>query len=150
MRMTGYYFWSIVYCFFALVILIMALIILETEARIPYQELTVLDIAIIAGATWRLARLMSKDTITAWFREQFFDVKKVGRGYTLVQPTKGPRRVLTDLFLCPWCMSLVSAFFVTFFFLVFEWFYFIALVLAVAAVAAAVQVVLSEVVKNNH
>ena len=125
----------------------MALIILETEARILYQEFTGLDIAILALASWRAARLFSQDSITAWFREQFFDVKKVGRGYTLVQPTKGPRRVLTDLFLCPWCMSLVSAFFVTFFFLVFEWFYFIALVLAVAAVAAAVQVLLSHFVK---
>jgi hypothetical protein len=73
-------------------------------------------------------------------REQFYDVKKIGKGYTLVKPATGPRRTLADLFSCPWCFGLWATASVTFFYLITPYAYFFVLFLALASVASFFQV----------
>ena len=104
-RITDQYFWNLVFTLFFLVLVTMGAIILETESRVALTELTLTDYVLITLASWRMVRLFVYDAITKFFREQFWDVVKVGKGYTLEKPKAGPRRTLADLLSCPWCFG---------------------------------------------
>ncbi len=138
-RVTDQYFWNFVFGLFFFVLVAMGAIILETESRIPYDELTAVDFVLITLATWRIIRLFVYDSITKWFREQFYDVKKVGKGYTLEKPKYGARRTIADLLTCPWCFGVWAAAFVIFFYLLTPYAYYFALFLSVSAVATFLQ-----------
>ena len=149
-RITDQYFWNIVFSIFFLVLVLLAAIILETEARIPYDELTLVDYTILALATWRLIRLFSKDNITRFFREQFWDVVKVGRGHRLEKPKTGPRRTVADLISCPWCFGPWAATMVVFFYLITPLAVFPILILALSAVATFMQLLASLVTETTE
>jgi hypothetical protein len=134
-RITDQYFWNVVFTIFFVVLVIMGAIILETEARIPLEELALVDFVLITLATWRVVRLFIYDAVTKWFREQFYDVKKVGRGRELVKPKVGPRRTLIDLLSCPWCFGVWAAAMVTFFYLLTPYAVYPVIFLALSAVA---------------
>ena len=138
-RVTDQYFWNFVFSMFFLLLVVMGAIILETESRIPYAELSVVDFVLITLATWRLTRLFVYDAITKFFREQFLDAKKVGRGYQLEKPKTGPRRTIADLLSCPWCFSVWAAAIVTFFYLMTPYAVFPVILLALSAVATLLQ-----------
>ena len=138
-RITDQYFWNVVFGLFFLLLTVMGAIILQTESRIPFDKLTLTDFTLITLASWRLIRLFVYDNITKFIREQFYDVKKVGKGFTLVKPVTGPRRTLADLFSCPWCFGVWSAASVTFFYLVSPFSYYFVLFLAISAVATFLQ-----------
>ncbi len=140
-RITDQYFWNFVFGLFFLLLVIMGAIILDTEARLAYSDLTLLDLTLITLATWRLIRLFVYDNITKFIREQFLEVKKVGKGYVLEKPKYGPRRTLADLMSCPWCFGMWAAALVTFFYLYSPYTQYIVLFLAVAAVATWLQLV---------
>jgi hypothetical protein len=72
-------------------------------------------------------------------REQFWDVKKVGRGYQLDKPKTGPRRTLADLLSCPWCFGVWATACVTFFYLITPYAVFPVVLLALSAVATFLQ-----------
>jgi Protein of unknown function (DUF1360) len=139
-RITDQYFWNVVFGLFFLLLAIMGAIILDTETRIPFDKLTLTDFVLISLASWRLIRLFVYDTMTKWLREQFYDVKQVGKKYTLVKPATGPRRTMADLFSCPWCFGLWASASVTFFYLITPYAYFFVLFLALAAVASFLQI----------
>ena len=134
-RITDQYFWNFVFGLFFFLLVVLGTIILDTETRIPFNELTIVDYALITLASWRVTQLFVYDTITKFIREQFYDIKKVGKSSSLVKPSTGPRRTLADLFSCPWCMGLWSAASVTFFYLLFPLFQYFAIFLSIAAVA---------------
>jgi len=117
----------------------MMVIILDTEARVVFTELTVTEYILLALASWRLTRLFTEDTITAFIREQFYDRKKVGRKVALVQPKSGPRRILADMFACPWCISIWAASLLVFMYLLVSWVQYVVLVLALSAAATFLQ-----------
>lgn len=83
MRITDQYFWNFVFSIFFIVLIVMGAIILETEARIALVDLELVDYVLITLAAWRVTRLFVYDNITKFLREQFWDVKKVGRGLIL-------------------------------------------------------------------
>lgn len=138
-RITDQYFWNFVFSFFFLFLVVMGAIILETEARIPWAELTLVDFTLMTLATWRLIRLFVYDHITKWLREQFYDVKKVGKGYTLEKPKFGVRRTIADFFTCPWCIGVWMAALVVFVYLLTPYAYYIALFLSISVVATFLQ-----------
>jgi len=117
----------------------MGAIILETESRIPLSELSLIDYTLITLATWRLVRLFVYDAITKFFREQFWDVVKVGRGYRLEKPKTGPRRTIADLLSCPWCFGVWATALVTFFYLITPYAVFPVILLSISAVATFLQ-----------
>lgn len=119
----------------------MGTIILETESRIPFAQLEVVDFVLITLASWRLTRLFVYDAITKFFREQFYDVVKAGKGVELEKPKFGPRRTLADLLSCPWCFSIWAAATVIFFYLLTPYAFFPVLILAISAVASFLQIV---------
>lgn len=139
MRITDQYFWNFVFSVFFLILVIMGAIILETESRIVLDELSTVDFVLMTLATWRLTRLFVYDNITKFIREQFWDVVKVGKGYTLEKPKVGPRRTLADLLTCPWCISVWAAAVVIFFYLVTPYATYPIMLLALSAVATFLQ-----------
>ncbi len=113
-KITDQYFWNFVFLTFFVFLLVMATIILETEARIPFTELGIFDVSLIVLSTWRLGRLLSSDPMTKFLREQFYDLKKTARSYALEVPATGPRRTILDILLNPWQLSLGLVALVTF------------------------------------
>lgn len=147
-RITDQYFWNFVFTLFFIVLVVLGTIILETETRIPFADLELIDFVLITLATWRVVRLFVYDAVTKWFREQFWDVKKVGRSFELVKPKVGPRRTLADLLSCPWCFGVWAGAMVTFFYLLTPYAVYPIIFLAISAVATFLQL-LSNLVGNQ-
>jgi hypothetical protein len=138
MRITDQYFWNFVFAVFFLGFLFMGTIILESEAYRSYESLTMIDYIIMVLAAFRFTRLMVYDKITAFFREQFYDVSE-GRERLLQKPPYGPRLTLADLMSCPWCFGMWAAGTVSFFYLLTPYAFYIILVLALSGVATLLQ-----------
>jgi hypothetical protein len=154
-RVSDQYFWNFVFSTFFVILVILGAIILETESRIPLAELSLVDYVLITLATWRLVRLFVYDAITKFFREQFWDVVKVGRGYKLEKPKTGPRRTIADLLSCPWCFGVWAASMITFLYLITPYAVFPVILLAISAVATFLQLLSNlvghkaEILKNQ-
>ena len=140
-RVSDQYFWSFVFSMFFVVLVVMCAIILETEAYLQWRDFTAFDYLIITFATWRITRLMVYENILRFVREQFFDVKKVGRGYRLEKPKAGPRRLLAELFSCPWCASVWAGGLVLFLYMLTPYAVFPLAILALSAVATFLQLI---------
>lgn len=138
-RISDQYFWNFIFAVFFLTLIITGAIILETEAYRSYDDITFLEFIILALATFRLTRLVVYDKITAFFREQFYDVVELKTKKRLEKPAKGPRRTLADLISCPWCIGLWAAAFVVFFYYLTPFVYYVVLFLAVAGLATSLQ-----------
>ncbi|MCB9810584.1 MAG: DUF1360 domain-containing protein [Candidatus Nomurabacteria bacterium] len=138
-RITDQYFWNFVFSIFFLALVVMGIIILQTESRFLEEELKPIDYVLMTLATWRLIRLFAYDIIMRFFREQFWDLKKVGRGFELVKPTTGPRRTLADLLGCPACLGIWMGATVVFFYLLTSYAVIPVVILAVSAVATFLQ-----------
>ena len=138
-RVSDQYFWNFVFLVFFTILIILGAIILETESRILVSGLSVVDYVLITLATWRLVQLFVYDAVTKFFREQFWDVVKVGRGYRLEKPKTGPRRTIADLLSCPWSFGLWTGAVVAFFYLLTPYAVFPVLLLALSAVATFLQ-----------
>ncbi len=138
-RITDQYFWNIVFILFYTGLLVMAGIILNTEARMSYVDLTILDITLLSLASFRMTRMFVYDNMTKFLREQFWDVKMVRNKVLLVKPVTGPRRTLADLMGCPWCFGVWATTFITFFYLLTPHAYFPVLILAISAIATVLQ-----------
>ncbi len=138
-KITDQYFWNVVFLIFFGSLVVMGVIILETESRFLAAGLQPLDYILMILATWRLVRLFGYDTITKFFREQFWDLKKVGKGYELVKPTHGPRRTIADLIGCPSCLSMWMASTTIFFYMLTPYAVVPVTILAISAVALFLQ-----------
>ena len=147
-RITDQYFWNFIFTLFFVGLVVLGTIILETEDRIPLTDLALVDFVLITLATWRLVRLFVHDAVTKWFREQFWDVKKVGRKMELVKPKVGPRRTLADLLSCPWCFGVWASATITFFYLLTPYAVYPIIFLALSAVATFLQL-LSNIVGHR-
>lgn len=139
-RITEQYVWQVVFSAFFTLLVIMGIIILDTESRLPLTDLTLVDFALITLATWRLTRLVVYDGITKFFREQFYDVVKEGKYFVFQKPVTGPRRTLNELVNCPWCVGVWAAASVVFFYLLTPLAVYPTIFLAVAAVASFLQI----------
>ena len=138
-RITDQYFWNFVFGLFFLALIIMGAIILETETRIPFDKLTLVDFTLITLSSWRLTQLFLFDHITKWFREQFYNVKKVGKGYLLEKPKTGPRRTIADFLSYQWVFTLWMSAVMTFVYLLTPYAYYFAIFLALSVVASFLQ-----------
>lgn len=139
MRITDQYFWNIIFSLFFLSLVVMATIILDSEAYKTWNDLTFMDLALMSLASFRLIRLMVYDRITAFFREQFWDVNGPKGKMVLVKPPYGPRRTLADLLACPWCIGVWASAMVTFFYLLTPYAFYLVLFLALSGVASFLQ-----------
>lgn len=141
MRISDQYVWNVLFLLLFLSLVISGAIILNTEAPIVKESITFMDLTLLSFATFRLARLMVYDKITAFFREQFWDVVEVRGKRTLEKPLKGPRRTMADLLSCPWCIGMWSGATVVFFYYLTPYAYFPILFLAVAGLGSLLQMI---------
>jgi len=141
MRITNQYVWQFIFALFFLGVLSFYISLLEQYAYRPLISLSFPDLLLITLATFRMIRLFVYDRITAFFREQFWDVNQVGAGEVVfTKPLRGPRRALADLLSCPWCFGVWAAAMTTFFYLLTPYTFYIVLFLAIAAVATFIQI----------
>ena len=138
-RITDQYFWNFVFLLFFLALAVMGSIILESVGYRPLGEFEVTDFVLLALATFRLIRLFVYDAVTKFFREQFWDMKKVGKGLVLEKPATGPRRTLADILSCPWCFGVWAAAMLTFLYALTPYAYFFIVFLAISGVATFLQ-----------
>lgn len=120
-------------------LVVMAMIILSSEAYRDLDQLTVVDFLLMVLASWRLTQLFVYDHITKFIREQWLDPVKGEGGIELVRPKGGPRRTLADLFSCSWCIGMWFSATIVFFYLLTPVAFYPVLFLAVAAVASYLQ-----------
>lgn len=139
MRLTDQYFWNIVFTLFFASLVVSGSIILESVGVRDLRSIPLFDIVVITLATFRVTRLIVYDKITAFLREQFYDVKVVKGGMRLEKPERGARRTLADLLSCPWCFSVWAAASVLFFYALTEYAWYPLLFLAVSGAAAFLQ-----------
>ncbi len=129
-KITDQYFWNFVFLIFLGFLIVMATIILDTESRMAFTDLGPLDAILIILSSWRLVRLISTDTTTKFFREQFYDLKKTIKSYSLKAPEAGPRRTILEIILNPASLSLGVVSLVTFCYLLTSYAVFPLLLLA--------------------
>jgi hypothetical protein len=139
MRLTDQYFWNIIFILFFASLVVSATVILKSVGVRELGTLTLFDLTLVALATFRLTRLVVYDKITAFFREQFYDVKVVKGGMMLEKPHSGPRRTLADLTSCPWCISVWMSAMTFFFYALTEYAYYPTLFIAISGVATLLQ-----------
>lgn len=140
MRITDQYFWNVVFSLFFIGFLFIGTVILEGDAYKSFESLTAVDYVLMTLATFRVVRLFIYDKITAFFREQFYDVVEARDGTALVKPEFGARRTLADLLSCPWCFGMWAAATVSFFYLLTPHAFYLILLLALSAVGSMLQI----------
>jgi len=139
MRITDQYFWNVLSTLFFLCLVFLATVILESKSYKTFETLALVDFVLITLASWRVVRLVVYDKVSAFFREQFYDVLEQKGKVLLVKPERGPRRALLDLLTCPWCFGLWATATVSFFYLLTPWMFFPTLILALSTVATLLQ-----------
>lgn len=102
-------------------------------------EPTLMEFLILSLATLRMTRLFVYDKITAFIREQFYDVVETKTKRYLEKPVRGPRRTLADLFSCVWCFGMWSAATLTFFYYLTPYAYFPILFFAISGAGSLLQ-----------
>jgi Protein of unknown function (DUF1360) len=141
-KITDQYFWNVVFLFFFGFLVVMGIIILDTESRIPWADISLFDLVLITLASWRLMHFFSNDNSTKFLREQLYDLKATAKSFNLEKPKAGPRRTLIDLITSPWAFGLWMTSAVTFFYLLTAYALFPVIVLSISAVVAILQSVL--------
>lgn len=139
MRISDQYVWNFLFALFFASLVISGGIILDSEAARPLGEITFMDVVLLGLATLRLTRLMVYDKITAFFREQFWDVVELKTKRYLEKPKNGPRRTMADLFSCPWCIGMWAGATVTFFYYLTPYAWFPIVVLAISGLGSFLQ-----------
>lgn len=121
-------FWSIVYGIFFVILVFMGTGWLVQEGMLP-RYVSLGDFMLMALAIFRLTRLASYDVITQFIR----DAVKTAPANSFVG-------TFSQLVHCPWCTGLWFSFFVVFFFYATPVAWPVILILALAGVAAVIQI----------
>ena len=107
------------------------------------QSIPLADFLLITLATFRLTRLFVYDKITRWLRDMFTDKREAKvEGVVFVERIEfldGPRRTISDLLSCPWCISVWFALLLTFLYFLSPLAWFFILVLAISGLGALLQ-----------
>jgi len=122
-----FHFWNISFSLFFILLSTLGLVWLSGAGKLV-AWIPVSDFVLMALAIFRLIRLVSYDTITAFLRDglsQYHSTTFLGTLGVLVN--------------CPWCTGLWFAFLIAFFYFATPLTWYVILVLALAAVASLLQ-----------
>ena len=80
---------------------------LRRTGRQPPERLNVQDMALVALATNKVSRLVSRDKVTSPLRAPFTEIEEEpGSGQGEEKPAgAGPRRAVGELLICPFCIA---------------------------------------------
>ena len=149
-KITDQYFWNFVFLIFFFTLVVLGVIILDTESRLAWADITLFDVALVTLATWRLTRFIATDTTTKFFREQFYDLKRTARAISLERPLSGPRRTIVDLLTNHYNLGLFLAALVIFLYLLTPYAVYPVAFLALAGVVSIVEVVVERLTKGGE
>lgn len=139
MRFTDQHVWNIVFSILFVGYVTALGIVSYTYAPASFASISPMEFLLLALASMRLTRLFVYDKITAFVREQFYDIAP--DGVTFIKPLHGPRRTLADLFSCPWCFGVWASATVVFAYYVAQpYLWYPILFLAFAGAASILQV----------
>lgn len=139
MRITDQYFWHVIFLIFFFCLVFLGAVVLQSEAYKPYNTLTFFDMSIMTLATMRVIRFVVHDRMTAFFREQFYNMAEYKGKFALVKPTEGPRRAFVDLITCPWSVGMCAGAVIIFAYMSTPYTFFPILILALSGVASILQ-----------
>jgi hypothetical protein len=132
-----------------LILVVCAGILFQTFSDSIPNYLEPYELVILILATFRLIRLFTYDQVMRVVRDMFLDHREFidpETGMVMIErskPTQGPKRALSDLFGCPWCMGMWVSFFVIVFYFAFPESRFLVLILALAGAASALQIIMN-------
>jgi len=118
------------------------------------MEITLLNIALLALASFRLTRLLVFDKITEFIREPFFDEFEEENEEGVLEvyylPKKsGVKKFMGDLLSCYWCTGIwVSAFIVVAYYISPDYSTPIILILAVAGSASILEALVQSLLEK--
>ncbi len=139
MRISDQYIWNFLFSLFFASLIISGSIILESVGFRKMAIPSPMEFGILALAALRLTRLFVHDKITAFFREQFYDVVETKTKRLLEKPARGPRRTVADLLSCIWCFGMWAGATVVFFYYLTPYAAFPILFFAVAGAGSILQ-----------
>lgn len=109
------------------------------------QGIDVFDAILVALAVFRVTRLLVYDKITRWFRELFMHRRTIpatgsSPAYVeLMAYSSGPLRTIYELLRCPWCIGVWAALVVVYAYFMYNWAWYVILILAIAGAASWLQ-----------
>ena len=87
-------------------VLAMFALFMRKTGRRPPDRVSVQDLAVIALATNKMSRLVSRDRVTSPIRAPFTELEEEAPGEVVEKPAgKGIRRSVGELLTCPFCIS---------------------------------------------
>lgn len=133
--------------FFAAVGVCLYYLPLESEYT-SLQDISVFEFIILTLAVFRITRLLVYDQVAQFIRDLWLNLREEPRndGVILVHRTKpntGFRRLMADLFGCPWCVGVWVALGSTAVYLFFPWTWFFWLFMAMAGVSSFIQITIN-------
>ena len=123
------YFWNGFTFFFFFPLFIGLAYVLYVYRGWP-TEIEVFPFFLISLAVFRMTRLFVYDKVTEFIREYF------------AKRSDGFSKNMTELFGCPWCVSMWFSLFIVFIYFIHPIFYLLILITAVAGMAALMQLVI--------
>ncbi len=117
------------------VLLVICMYLLYTGPGIP-TAISEFEFIILSLSVFRVVRLFAYDKITEWLRDFFYDISVNGGEVIRTKPARGFRRTAIDLLLCPWCLGVWAALFITFFYFYTPFAWFPIIMLAIAGVGS--------------
>lgn len=115
--------------------LMLAMYLLYIGPGIP-TAISEFEFVLLALAVFRVVRFFAYDKITEWLRDIFYDVRVQGEEVIRTKPSRGVRRTIIDLLLCPWCLGVWASLFITFFYFYTPFAWFPIIMLAIAGVGS--------------
>ncbi|MDB5204329.1 MAG: hypothetical protein JWP09_357 [Candidatus Taylorbacteria bacterium] len=121
------------------------IVYLKNQRGFP-RGISVFDFFLLLFATLRLTEFFVYDKSMQFFRDLFVDIKsiEVKKNNIIIQKSAtnyGIRRVVHDLLGCPWCTSIWTATFITFFHFLFPDLWILILILALSGGATMIQLI---------
>jgi hypothetical protein len=129
-------FWHNFFSALFLVLVGLATMYFNLLGHLP-NKISVFDFVILSLATFRLIRLFVYDSVTSHVREY------------LGRYEHGPRKELSMLINCPWCVGIWMAFFTSFIYFLTPLSWYFILLLALAGVGSALQVIMWKVGRTD-
>lgn len=132
------------------ILLALAMLVFYVKDNTIPRDISPYEFVLLSLACFRLIRLFTYDQIMRVVRDMFLEKREFidEHGQVMVMRTRvlyGGRRSLTDLLSCPWCMGMWVSFFLVFLYFLFPPIKYVVLVLALAGVGSAFQIVMNGV-----
>lgn len=138
-RISEQYVWHVLFALLFLSLVFVATVALD-PSHVALTELSPIELLVLSLATLRLTRLFVYDSISAFFREQFYDLVEVRGKQYFEKPKSGPRRVMNELLSCPWCVGLWMGASVVFLYELTPYSWYAILFLAIAGLGSMLQI----------